>query len=77
MRINTHPFGYFREDYEFIASNEPDILDERNGRFCIAPDYPQGTYAIALLLLLNIGMLAFMWRTDHHRQAREALIWSS
>jgi hypothetical protein len=41
----TYPLGYFREDYEYLASNEPDVLDEHNGRFCITPDYPQGTYA--------------------------------
>ena len=39
------PLGYFREDYEFVASASPDVLDEHNGRFCITPEYPQGTYA--------------------------------
>ncbi len=38
--------GYFREDYEYVAHpNEPDFLDEHNGRFCITPEYPNGTYA--------------------------------
>ena len=37
--------GYFREDYEFINHNEPDYLDEHNGRWCITPEYPNGTYA--------------------------------
>jgi hypothetical protein len=42
----TYPLGYFREDYEFIArTNEADYLDEHNGRFCITPEYPNGTYA--------------------------------
>lgn len=41
----TYPLGYFREDYEFIASNEPDFLDVHNGRFCVTPEYPLGTYA--------------------------------
>ena len=40
----TYPLGYFREDYEFIASNEPDHLDEHNGRFCVTPEYPNGIY---------------------------------
>lgn len=42
----TYPLGYFREDYEFIAhpGNE-DYLDEHNGRFCVTPEYPSGTYA--------------------------------
>lgn len=38
--------GYFREDYEFIEHpGEDDYLDEHNGRFCITPEYPGGTYA--------------------------------
>ncbi len=43
--VNTpYPLGYFREDYEFITSASPDILDVHNGRFCITPEYPQGIY---------------------------------
>ena len=42
----TYPLGYFREDYEFIAHpSDPDYLDVHNGRFCITPEYPNGTYA--------------------------------
>ncbi len=42
----TYFLGYFREDYEFIAHpNDPDYLDVHNGRFCITPEYPNGTYA--------------------------------
>jgi hypothetical protein len=42
----TYPLGYFREDYEFIAHpSQPDYLDEHNGRFCVTPEYPNGTYA--------------------------------
>lgn len=36
--------GYFREDYEYVASTEPDVLDEHNGRVCITPEYPNGIY---------------------------------
>lgn len=40
------PLGRYREDYEFVAHpNDPDYLDEHNGRFCITPEYPNGTYA--------------------------------
>lgn len=43
---STYFLGYFREDYEYIArSNAPDYLDVHNGRFCITPEYPNGTYA--------------------------------
>ncbi len=42
----TYPLGYFREDYEYIPHlSEPDYLDEHNGRFCVTPEYPNGTYA--------------------------------
>ncbi len=41
----TYFLGYFREDYEHITSVEADVLDVHNGRFCITPEYPNGTYA--------------------------------
>ena len=42
----TYFLGYFREDYEFIDSTSLNYyLDEHNGRFCITPEYPNGTYA--------------------------------
>ena len=42
----TYYLGYWREDYEFIAhSGQEDYLDEHNGRFCVTPEYPNGTYA--------------------------------
>ena len=41
----TYPIGYFREDNEFIANASPDYLDVHNGRVCVTPEYPNGTYA--------------------------------
>jgi hypothetical protein len=41
---STYPLGRYREDYEYIASANPDQLDEHNGRFCVTPEYPAGTY---------------------------------
>lgn len=41
----TYFLGYFREDYEFIPQTGSDYLDEHNGRFCVTPEYPNGTYA--------------------------------
>ncbi len=43
----TYPIGLFREDYEYIAPTaaQTDYLDSHNGRFCITPEYPSGTYA--------------------------------
>ena len=41
----TYHLGYFREDYEYIVSTGEDHLDEHNGRLCVTPEYPDGTYA--------------------------------
>lgn len=40
----TYPLGYFREDYEYVSSADPDYLDEHNGRVCKTPEYPGGIY---------------------------------
>ena len=40
--LSDFPQGFFIEDYEFDNSGD---LDEHNGRFCVTPDYPNGTYA--------------------------------
>lgn len=39
----TYPLGDFMEDYKYIAGSGD--LDSNNGRFCVTPDYPNGTYA--------------------------------
>ncbi len=39
------PLGYFKEDYQFVNQSGPEYLDEHNGRFCVTPEYPNGTYA--------------------------------
>lgn len=43
----TFPLGLYREDYQYNATSAatPDYLDEHNGRFCVTPEYPGGTYA--------------------------------
>lgn len=42
----TYPLGYFKEDYEYIAhTGDASYLDIHNGRFCVTPEYPAGTYA--------------------------------
>jgi len=40
----TYPLGSFREDYQYTAPTAPDYLDYHNGRFCVTPEYPNGTY---------------------------------
>lgn len=38
-----YPLGYYIEDFKYIAGLGD--LDSNNGRFCVTPDYPKGTYA--------------------------------
>ncbi len=42
----TYPLGTCIEDYEFVAhTGSSEYLDAHNGRFCVTPEYPAGTYA--------------------------------
>ena len=40
-----YPLGFFTEDYTYYENNDDSYLDRNNGRFCITPDFPKGTYA--------------------------------
>jgi hypothetical protein len=44
----TYPLGSFVEDYQY--NHRSGSLDENNGRFCVTPDYPEGTYAYFLTI---------------------------
>jgi hypothetical protein len=39
----TYPLGDFMEDYTYVAASGD--LDAHNGRYCVTPEYPGGTYA--------------------------------
>jgi len=39
------PIKFFVEDYAYFEVSDEDVLDENNGRFCVTPEYPNGTYA--------------------------------
>ena len=39
------PEGFFVEDYTYNDVNDDSVLDENNGRYCITPEFPKGTYA--------------------------------
>jgi len=42
--INSiYPLGSYLEDYEYVRGLGD--LDEYNGRWCVTPEYPEGTYA--------------------------------
>jgi hypothetical protein len=41
----TYPLGTFAEDYVWISNpSDKSYLDVYNGRFCVTPEYPKGTY---------------------------------
>lgn len=42
---SDYPLGFFIEDYQYYSNDSSDVLDEYNGRFCITPEFPNGTYA--------------------------------
>ena len=39
------PEEFFVEDFKWTYNNDDGILDKNNGRFCVTPEYPNGTYA--------------------------------
>jgi len=43
--LSAFPGGFFVEDYTYKQLDDDTVLDENNGRFCITPQYPHGTYA--------------------------------
>ena len=40
--LAEYPAGFFVEDFVYTGAGD---LDVHNGRFCVTPDYPNGTYA--------------------------------
>lgn len=45
---SQYPRGYYCEDFEYAVGIGD--LDEHNGRYCVTPDYPAGTYAYFVTL---------------------------
>jgi hypothetical protein len=43
--VSAFPEGFFIEDYTYFQVSDETVLDENNGRFCVTPEYPNGTYA--------------------------------
>jgi hypothetical protein len=43
--ISTFPAGFFIQDYSHYEVSDETVLDKNNGRFCVTPEYPNGTYA--------------------------------
>ena len=49
--LSLYPLGFFVEDYDFTDNGDLDIC---NGRFCITPEFPNGTYAYFISLQENL-----------------------
>ena len=45
---SSYPLGCFIEDYELLSGGAD--MDAHNGRICVTPDYPSGTYAYFITL---------------------------
>ena len=43
--LSIFPGGFFIEDYTHYEVDDDTVLDKNNGRFCVTPDFPIGTYA--------------------------------
>ena len=41
--VATYPIGTFIDDYTYVDGSG--TLDQNNGRFCVTPEFPNGTYA--------------------------------
>jgi hypothetical protein len=51
---STNPqLGAFCDDYYYAGTGD---LDEHNGRYCITPEYPAGTYAYFMTVNTSTGM---------------------
>ena len=42
LNTTTYPLGMFVQDYYYAGTGD---LDVHNGRYCVTPEYPNGTYA--------------------------------
>ncbi len=49
--LSKYPLGSFNNDYTY--THKSGTLDQNNGRFCITPDFPQGTYAYFITIDSN------------------------
>jgi hypothetical protein len=42
--VSAFPAGFFIQDYSHFEVSDETVLDKNNGRFCVTPEYPNGTY---------------------------------
>ena len=49
--LTTYPLGTFNNDYTY--THKSGTLDQNNGRFCVTPEFPKGTYAYFITIDSN------------------------
>tara|TARA_B100000965_G_scaffold280302_1_gene238119 strand:- start:35402 stop:46807 length:11406 start_codon:yes stop_codon:yes gene_type:complete len=49
--VSKYPLGTFNNDYTY--THKSGTLDENNGRFCVTPEFPEGTYAYFITIDSN------------------------
>jgi hypothetical protein len=54
--FGKYPMGIFVEDYTFTGGG---TLDVYNGRYCVTPEYPSGTYAYFVSVDQSTGVSAY------------------
>ena len=52
----AYPFGIFIQDYYYAGTGD---LDRSNGRYCVTPDYPAGTYAYFATFNTSTGRTSY------------------
>lgn len=68
------PAGCFVNDYTFVASVSTDHLDIYNGRFCVTPEFPNGTYAYFLTFADdNLSIPAYPYIVGTRTKQRRAV----
>jgi len=50
--LSQYPLGAYIEDFEYVSGSGD--LDEYNGRYCVTPEYPNGTYAYFVTIDANL-----------------------
>jgi hypothetical protein len=52
----SYPWGIFIQDYYYAGTGD---LDRSNGRYCVTPDYPAGTYAYFTAFNTSTGRTSY------------------
>lgn len=52
----AYPWGIFIQDYHYTGTGD---LDRSNGRYCVTPDYPAGTYAYFATINTGTGRTSY------------------